>query len=179
MQQLPVQSFGAEAVTHPPCWSDISPAAAEPKIKMTTHPVGDSCFRVSISVNCTACPPPLVLKTSPWKPKAVNKVPVTRAARWLRCQFSYEMLTTVISLQVSSQQAHVHKYALPHYIPPLIIHRTIKSEHHPPWWSCKISIEQSLLWQRNIAATYKVTLKEWGPFKTQKEKKAILEGLWL
>lgn len=28
---------------------------------------GFSCFRVSISVNCTACPPLLVLKTSPWR----------------------------------------------------------------------------------------------------------------
>lgn len=27
--------------------------------------VGHSCFRVSMSVNCTACPPPLVLKTLP------------------------------------------------------------------------------------------------------------------
>lgn len=28
--------------------------------------VGFSCFRVSMSVNCTDCPPPLVLKTFPW-----------------------------------------------------------------------------------------------------------------
>lgn len=32
----------------------------------------------------------------------------------------------------------------------------------------------------NIAGTYKVTLQEWELFfKTQKEKKTILEGLWL
>lgn len=28
---------------------------------------GFSCLSVSMSVNCTACPPPLVLKTSPWR----------------------------------------------------------------------------------------------------------------
>ena len=28
---------------------------------MITHLVGDSCFNVSISVNWTDCPPPLVL----------------------------------------------------------------------------------------------------------------------
>lgn len=30
---------------------------------------GHCCFSVSMSVNCTACPPPLVLKTLPWGSK--------------------------------------------------------------------------------------------------------------
>ena len=115
-------------------WSYSSPNSnTEPKIK-TAHPVGDSCFRVSISVNCTACPPPLVLKTSPWDQKAVNK------AQSLGQYDGYsdsshtktEVLTNVISARVSSQQAYVHKYSLPHYVSSLTIHRTIKSEHHRP-----------------------------------------------
>lgn len=89
MQQLLVLSFGPEAVpVH--CWSYTSPAASEPKVNTTTHPVGDSCFRVSISVNCTACPPPLVLKTSPWEAESSWQGTVTRSARLLQHWLSYE-----------------------------------------------------------------------------------------
>lgn len=106
-------------------WRCISPAVSEPKIKTTTHPVGDSCFRVSISVNCTACPPPLVLKTSPWKPKAVKVVKVQSLGQYdsYSTGFTWK-LTTVISLQVSSQLAYVHKYTLPHCISYLLLLNT-------------------------------------------------------
>lgn len=39
--------------------------SADPDLLLRLGAVGHSCFSVSMSVNCTACPPPLVLKTLP------------------------------------------------------------------------------------------------------------------